>query len=554
LGLIALAASASAEIQPQRINFQGKLINPTTNNPQTGNVNLTFNLYNVPTGGSSLYTETQNVTLNNGVFSVEIGTINAISRELFLGASVYLGVTVGSDSEMTPRQDLVMSAYAFSANQLSDNTEVRMVAGLTYSTFTSAGNLVVPAGVSASSGIFTNQVTASSATFTYGVTATTMTLTATVGSTITATGTGLTMLETGDTFGSVALSLENRSGANGAVFRQLGSVDLVDFVFQGLNNSRNIRYENRVGSQYMADPEFQIGPAGAPTLVVSDVGASVRVGNLGVGTASPLSLLDVNGVATIRGTLTTVSSATFQATGGGTFSLGTSSGISMNSGTLSLVHTSGIHADDTGIVLSTIDFVGSATDPGSANPGYMYYNTSTGSIKVYDGSNAWAYVFGQPLNRKTLYTTSNTAAINVAKTANAAIMLVPFFISGPMMVDSLQCVVTTALGATGDIGVYNAAGTLVLNGGSGSLSVAVGLKTVTPTQTGTARFLPPGQYYAAITYNSTTGRVGGDTLSAAGAISGVGTIAAGGGTVLPATITLSGLTTSTVMFYFEMHP
>jgi hypothetical protein len=170
LGLVLslAAATASALNQPQRINFQGKLIDPATNNPKTGPVSLTFNLYNAPTGGSSLYTETQNgVPLTNGVFSVEVGTLTAIPRDLFLGASSYLGVTVVGDAagEMVPRQNLVMSAYAFTANQLSDISEVRLVAGLTYSTFTNAGNLAVPGGVSGSSGSFTNGITASSGTF-----------------------------------------------------------------------------------------------------------------------------------------------------------------------------------------------------------------------------------------------------------------------------------------------------------------------------------------------------------------------------------------------------
>lgn len=193
--LLFLATPCLALNQPQRINFQGKLIDPTTNNPKTGPVSLTFNLYSVPTGGSSLYTETQNnVPLTNGVFSVEVGTQTALPRDLFLGASVYLGVTVVGDAagEMVPRQNLVMSPYAFSANQLSDMSEVRLVAGLTYSTFTNAGNLAVPDGITASTGAFAGLVTvgtmtattgvnAASGTFTNGVTASSGTFLATGG-------------------------------------------------------------------------------------------------------------------------------------------------------------------------------------------------------------------------------------------------------------------------------------------------------------------------------------------------------------------------------------
>ena len=69
----------------------------------------------------------------------------------------------------------------------------------------------------------------------------------------------------------------------------MGSVDLVDFVFKGLTNQRNIRYENRPGqgAYQMAQPEFEIGTAAAPTMDVSDIGVAVRLGNVGIGTTTP---------------------------------------------------------------------------------------------------------------------------------------------------------------------------------------------------------------------------------------------------------------------------
>ena len=100
--------------------------------------------------------------------------------------------------------------------------------------------------------------------------------------------TGLTFQETGDTFGTVQLSIQNRNGINGAMFQQLGTPDLVDFVFKGLANQRNIRYENRVQAGYqMAQPEFEIGTPGAPTMDVSDIGVVIRLGNAGIGTLTP---------------------------------------------------------------------------------------------------------------------------------------------------------------------------------------------------------------------------------------------------------------------------
>ena len=167
--LLAAALPAAALIQPLKINFQGKLLDPATNSPKNGPINMSFSIYNVPSGGVALYTEPAAgytaVQVANGVFSVQIGTSVALTRELFLGASAYLEVTVQGDSPMTPRQQLTMSPYAFTANQLSDVNEVRLIANATYSTFTAAGNFTIPGGLTASSGTFANGVTASSGTF-----------------------------------------------------------------------------------------------------------------------------------------------------------------------------------------------------------------------------------------------------------------------------------------------------------------------------------------------------------------------------------------------------
>ena len=69
--------------------------------------------------------------------------------------------------------------------------------------------------------------------------------------------TGLTLQQTGDTFGSTALHIRNRNGENGATFEQLGSVDLVDFAFKTLSNQMNLRVEDRATYVSFADPEFQ---------------------------------------------------------------------------------------------------------------------------------------------------------------------------------------------------------------------------------------------------------------------------------------------------------
>jgi hypothetical protein len=119
--------------------------------------------------------------------------------------------------------------------------------------------------------------------------------------TMSASGTELVLQQVNDTYGPTRLRLQNRNGVNGAVFEQAGSVDLIDFVFKGLNNQRNIRYENRSGATYTGGtPEFQIGDPVDPTLVIADTTTVVRRGNLGIGTAAPATTLEVSGVAHIH--------------------------------------------------------------------------------------------------------------------------------------------------------------------------------------------------------------------------------------------------------------
>ncbi|MFA6317943.1 MAG: hypothetical protein WC943_11030 [Elusimicrobiota bacterium] len=111
---------ASAASSPQRIGFQGKLLD-SSNNPRNGSYDMIFKIYDAASGGASLWDETQTgVAVTNGVFSVELGSVRALETELFTSASAYLEVKVGSDSPMTPRHLLLMSASAFRALYAED--------------------------------------------------------------------------------------------------------------------------------------------------------------------------------------------------------------------------------------------------------------------------------------------------------------------------------------------------------------------------------------------------------------------------------------------------
>jgi hypothetical protein len=126
---------------PDRLNFQGALTSATGTSLSDGTYLITFSLYDVASGGTPLWTEVQSVALLNGVFSVELGSVNAITPDLFTSDS-YLGIAVDSDAEMSPRRPLLSVGYAFKADdadtldgldstELGDITAVNTGAGLT---------------------------------------------------------------------------------------------------------------------------------------------------------------------------------------------------------------------------------------------------------------------------------------------------------------------------------------------------------------------------------------------------------------------------------------
>ena len=119
--LAALLASPLYAQIPGLINFQGKLLD-TSNNPKNGTFSMVFSIYNVATGGSSLWTETQpSVSVTNGVFSVQLGAVTPIPQSVFVSSPTYLEVDIAGQAG-SPRQELVTSPYAFSSGQADTAT------------------------------------------------------------------------------------------------------------------------------------------------------------------------------------------------------------------------------------------------------------------------------------------------------------------------------------------------------------------------------------------------------------------------------------------------
>jgi hypothetical protein len=100
---------------PQRINYQGYLTD-SGSNPVDGSVSIVFSIYSTDIGGTSLWSETQTVMVKKGLFNVQLGSATPLPS--FSVSPRYLGIKVGTDPEMTPRQLLASAPYALNADTL----------------------------------------------------------------------------------------------------------------------------------------------------------------------------------------------------------------------------------------------------------------------------------------------------------------------------------------------------------------------------------------------------------------------------------------------------
>jgi len=122
--MLMMAVCAFGAVVPQVINYSGTLTNVSGSPVPDGTYNIEFNVYGVPTGGTPLWTEKWSSTATppspvlvaGGAFNVMLGAITAFPNDFFANnPNTYLGIKVGADSEMLPRQKIASVGYAFAS-------------------------------------------------------------------------------------------------------------------------------------------------------------------------------------------------------------------------------------------------------------------------------------------------------------------------------------------------------------------------------------------------------------------------------------------------------
>ena len=98
---------------PSILTHQGRIVE-SDGTPSGGVQNLTFSLYSDLTGGSSLWTETIEVSFDDGFYSVDLGSEGPeLPTEIFDGDNLFLGIAVEGSLEFSPRTKISSVPYAF---------------------------------------------------------------------------------------------------------------------------------------------------------------------------------------------------------------------------------------------------------------------------------------------------------------------------------------------------------------------------------------------------------------------------------------------------------
>jgi hypothetical protein len=125
-GALPLRAPAAAGTSTGTIAYQGRLAD-ASGNPLTGTYNMIFRLYEAASSGAPLWTEqwtgSNGVKASDGLFNVMLGSLTPIPTSLVTDhASLFLGITVGTDDEMTPRVQLGSVPFAVQALTVPDGS------------------------------------------------------------------------------------------------------------------------------------------------------------------------------------------------------------------------------------------------------------------------------------------------------------------------------------------------------------------------------------------------------------------------------------------------
>ncbi|MCK9379237.1 MAG: hypothetical protein M0P97_03815, partial [Candidatus Moranbacteria bacterium] len=115
-GLFFACQSSSAAIEKQ-VEISGYISNNEGNEIDNGEYAIRFAIYSDLEAGAIIWEETQTLAVVNGIFSTSLGSVSPFPDSLnFDDKDYYLGIKIGSDSEMSPRKK--MGAVPLAVNSM----------------------------------------------------------------------------------------------------------------------------------------------------------------------------------------------------------------------------------------------------------------------------------------------------------------------------------------------------------------------------------------------------------------------------------------------------
>lgn len=113
---VLLVFTTEAEV-PQLINYQG-VLSDSAGASLDGTFDITFKLYSQPVSGTEFWTETHSgAAVNDGLFAVILGSVTPFGAAKSTSHEIWLGITIGTDPELSPRSQLISVPFAFNADR-----------------------------------------------------------------------------------------------------------------------------------------------------------------------------------------------------------------------------------------------------------------------------------------------------------------------------------------------------------------------------------------------------------------------------------------------------
>jgi len=148
--MLLIVAQTTLATLPDTINLQGRLLDDE-GAVVSGTHQFVFKIYDVPTGGSAVWSETHSDVdvSSEGVYSVILGTTTALNLDF--SDEYYLSIKVNADPEMDERVNLTSMPYSFRSKYVDTiDSNVILPSNLNYTgsltnnkilTYTTSGNI-----------------------------------------------------------------------------------------------------------------------------------------------------------------------------------------------------------------------------------------------------------------------------------------------------------------------------------------------------------------------------------------------------------------------------